>query len=370
MIPEGCGDSAQLRNAGSRLKRICVLFCSMQRIPRLGVALGMLCFFLTNTPLVAQTVHSKQIYLWDVTLSMKQNDIWDAVKDQMIQSLTEVKDEDTEVIVIPFQDDVYEEQRVTVGDKAALERLVNWIDGYDVPMPTGGHGTNICRALERAEDFVLKENIDCVFLLTDGTHEPKRPDMAQKHPQGCLEAYLNDRWCAFATELDAYLVYYHLLGSADPEIQQVTDETCRAMSVEPGDGTPDRLHYISPQVQLISRDEAFLADPTFSIPVTTSLAPSMYPLCEFTGSLVGSGFESPLRIEFTGTSLECALDAQAIQRLNRTFPASVDEVTYDLQVELSLTPVEEVMVALTADLIPFQFHHYQERWFELKIVEE
>ena len=97
--------------------------------------------------------------------------------------------------------------------------------------------------------------------MTDGTHEPKRPDMAQKHPQGCLEAYLNDRWCAFATELDAYLVYYHLLGSADPEIQQVTDETCRAMSVEPGDGTPDRLHYISPQVQLISRDEAFLAEP-------------------------------------------------------------------------------------------------------------
>ena len=369
-MPEGCGDSAQLRNADSRFKRICVLFCSMQRIPSLGVALGMLCFFFMNTHLVAQTVHSKQIYLWDVTWSMKDNGIWETVKEQMIQGLTEVKDEDTEVIVIPFQDDVFPELRVTVGDKDALDRLVKWIDDYDVPYPPGGHGTNICRALERAEDFVVKENIDCVFLMTDGTHEPKRPDMAQKHPQGCLEAYLNDRWCAFATEFDAYLVYYHLLGSADPEIQQVTDETCRAMSVEPGDGTPDRLHYISPQVQLISRDEAFLAEPSFTIPVTSSLAPSMYPLCEFTGSLVGSGFESPLRIEFTGTSLECALDAQAIQRLNRTFPASVDEVTYDLQVELSLTPVEEVMVALTADLIPFQFHHYQERWFELKIVEE
>ena len=142
----------------------CVLICSMQRIWSLKLTLGTLCLLLVHNSVLGQTVHSKQIYLWDVTLSMKQNDIWDAVKEQMIQSLTEVKDEDTEVIVIPFQDDVYEEQRVTVGDKAALDRLVNWIEGYDVPMPTGGHGTNICRALERAEDFVLKENIDCVFL--------------------------------------------------------------------------------------------------------------------------------------------------------------------------------------------------------------
>ena len=122
----------------------------------------------------AQVVHSKQIYLWDVTLSMKQNGIWDQVKEQMVASLTEVKDLDTEVIVIPFQDDVYEERRVTVGDAAAMADLVQWIEGYDVPMPKGGHGTNICRALERAEDFVIKENIDCVFLMTDGTHEPKR----------------------------------------------------------------------------------------------------------------------------------------------------------------------------------------------------
>lgn len=318
----------------------------------------------------AQAVHSKQIYLWDVTLSMKTNGIWDQVKDQMVESLTEVKDLDTEVIVVPFQDDVYEERRVTVGDAAGMADLVAWIRAYDVPMPSGGHGTNICRALERAEDFVIKENIDCVFLMTDGAHEPKNPALAQRYPEGCLKAYLEDRWCSFATELDAYLVYYHLLGNADPTIQQVTDETCRAMSVQPGDGSPDRLHYISPQVQVISRDEAFISDPTFSIPVTTSLAASMYGLCTFSGALEGAGFEAPLTIDFTGTSLECTLSAQDIQRMDRTFPASVDEVTYDLQVKLALDPVEEAMVALTADRIPFQFHHYEERWFEIKIVKE
>ena len=323
----------------------------------------------------SQVVHSKQIYLWDVTLSMKNNQIWDQVKEQLVESLTEVKDQDTEVIVVPFQDDVFEERRVTVGNAALMADLVAWIQAYDVPMPSGGHGTNICRALERAEDFVIKENIDCVFLMTDGTHEPKRTDMAQRYPQGCVEAYLEDRWCSFATELDAYLVYYELLGfndtgNGEKTIRSVTEETCRAMSVAPGDGTPDRLHYISPQVQVISRDEAFLDDPTISIPVTTSLAPAMYELCTFTGALEGSGYEAPLRVEFTGTSLDCFMDAKDVQRLDRTFPASIDEVTYDLQVQLALNPVDEAMVALTADRIPFQFHHYEERWFDIKIVQE
>ena len=53
----------------------------MQRIPRLGFAFGMMCFLLMSTPLVAQTVHSKQIYLWDVTWSMIDNDIWETVKE-------------------------------------------------------------------------------------------------------------------------------------------------------------------------------------------------------------------------------------------------------------------------------------------------
>ena len=317
-----------------------------------------------------QAVHSKQIYLWDVTLSMKDNGIWEQVKDQMVESLTEVKDLDTEVIVIPFQDDVYEERRVTVGDVDAMAALVDWIQGFDVPMPQGGHGTNICRALERAEDFVIRENIDCVFLMTDGNHEPKRSDMAQRHPAGCLNAYLQDRWCAFATEYDAYLVYYHLLGSADPEVQRVTDETCRAMSVQPGDGSPDRLHYISPQVQVVSRDEAFLESPSFDIPVTTSLSPAMYDWCLFEGTLEGSGFEAPLEVAFTGTSLVCSLTTADVKRLDQTFPASVDETTYDLQVRLRLLPVTQAMVALTADLIPFEFHHYEERWFDMKIVAE
>lgn len=318
----------------------------------------------------AQVVHSKQIYLWDVTLSMKTEGIWDQVKEQMVASLTEVKDLDTEVIVIPFQDDVYEERRVTVGDAAAMADLVQWIQGYDVPMPKGGHGTNICRALERAEDFVIKENIDCVFLMTDGNHDPKRADMAKQYPKGCLTEYLKDRWCTFATELDAYLVYYHLLGNADPAIQKVTEETCRAMGMEPGDGTPDRLYYISPQVQVIARDEAFISEPTFSVPVTTSLPSALQDNCTFSGTLEGAGYKAPLDVTFNGTSLECSLDASAAARLDQAFPASVEEVTYDLEVKLAMEPLEEAMVALTADRIPFQFHHFEERWFNIKLVEE
>lgn len=317
----------------------------------------------------AQAVHAKQIYLWDVTGSMIKNGIWDEVKEQLIEGVTEVKDLDTEVIVIPFQDDVYPERRVTVGDAKGMAELVAWIREYELPRPKPSHGTNICRALERAEDFVLKENIDCVFLLTDGTHEPFLPDVKQKYPDGCLQAYLEDRWCMFAIEFDAYLVYYHLLGQAAQSLQEVTEETCRAMSIQPGNGAPERLHYISPQVQVIARDEAFLDDPRFSIPVTTSLASTMYSACTFSGTLKGDGFEAPLTVEFTGTALECQLDQAGVNQLNRRFPPSVDEVTYDMEVELAMDPVTEFMVALTADRIPFQFHHYEERWFDIQVIE-
>ena len=336
----------------------------------IGTCAAVLLSCLSQLEGLGQSVHSKQIYLWDVTLSMKQNAIWDQVKDQMIQSLTEVKDLDTEVIVVPFQDDVFEEKRVTVGDAVGMSELVTWVRDYDVPMPKGGHGTNICRALERAEDFVLKENIDCVFLMTDGTHEPKRADMAQKYPEGCLEAYMKDRWCAFATELDAYLVYYHLLGSADPQVQRVTEETCRAMSVEPEGATPDRLYYISPQTQLISRDEAFLRNPSFSVPITTSLPVEFHGQFEFSGALEGELFSAPLSIVFNGTSLGCDLSADDAKRMNEAYPATAEERSYDLQVRLSMDNVAGLMVALTADQIPFQFRHFEERWFEIKVVEE
>ncbi len=317
---------------------------------------------------LAQGVHSKQIYLWDVTLSMRDNGIWEQVKEQMITSLREVKDKDTEVIVIPFQDDIYPEQRIQVGNQAELDALCNWVDSYKIPMPKGGHGTNICRALQRAEDFVFKEDIDCVFLLTDGTHEPKNPAMAAKFPDGCLTEYLENRWCAFATELDAYLIYYHLLGNSDAEVEKVTEATCRALSIQPGDGTPDRLHYITPQVKKIVKDKGWLQQKQFSVPMTTSLPKEFQERCAIRAELITGVGTIPLESEYEGANLRCALTDAAVAWLKEECPPKVDEGSYELSIRLTLDAPDDLMVALTAESLLIEFHHYEQRWFDLKVL--
>ena len=341
---------------------------SMQKVNRAITLFVLICASMGS--LFAQGVHSKQIYLWDVTLSMRDNGIWEQVKDQMITSLREVRDKDTEVIVIPFQDDTYPEQRVQVGDASALEALCQWIDEYQIPMPKGGHGTNICRALSRAEDFIFKEDIDCVFLLTDGTHEPKNPAMAEKFPVGCLTEYLENRWCAFATELDAYLIYYHLLGNSDLQIEEVTEATCRALSIQPGDGTPDRLHYITPQVQKIVKDKSWLAQRNLDIPMTTSLPKDFQALCEMDAELVSADgtSSSPLNADYQGANLACELSEANIAWLNQKCPPKVEEESYPLLIRLTLRAPEDLLVALTAESLPVEFHHYEQRWFDVKVI--
>lgn len=333
-----------------------------QLFSRICLALiSLFCLSIAN----AQVVSTKQIYLWDVTLSMKQNGIWDQVKEQLSESISEIQDKTTEVIVIPFQDDVYEEKRVIVGDDDALSELLIWIQAYEVPMPQGGHGTNICRALERAEDFVINESIDCVFLLTDGAHEPKKKAMELQYPSTCLEEYLTNRWCAYATELDAYLVYYQLLGGLDLNIKRITDETCRVISVQPGNGRPDRLYYITPQVSDISKDRDFFSSGSFTIPVTTSLPKEYWKNCEVTGAIHAVGLNAPCEVTFRGTEIHIELAPFALQDVER-FCSTPSEYC-ELSLKLELSTNESLMVVLTADEIPLHIKNGGERWFEIKV---
>lgn len=314
----------------------------------------------------AQAVQSKQIFLWDVTLSMEHNGIWSDVKVLLKNSLAEIRDQDTEVIIIPFQDDVFEPKRARIGNAADLQELYRWIDAYTIPK--GKHNTNICRAMERAEDFILGENIDVVVLMTDGAHEPPvDPVKAKQYPMGCVQEYLEGRWCAFAMELDAYLVYYHLLGAGNSEIQEYTEASCRAVSVEPSNGNPVQLHFVTPQLQSVVVDESFVQSGEIELPMTTSLPPNAWNACRFEASLEVDGQAFPLEVSTRpgGLSLKLAAPADFARR----FPPTVEAVPYNGVLNLDMQPLEDWLAVLTADQIPFRFHHYEQRWFEIKTLE-
>ncbi len=316
----------------------------------------------------AQVIATKQIYLWDVTLSMRDNGIWEQVKEHLSASVIDVQDKSTELIVVPFQDDVYPEKRAVAGDAEALKDLLAWIKAYEVPMPRGGHGTNICRALERAEDFVLNESIDCVFLLTDGVHEPKRAEMQSRYPPSCLEDYLTSRWCTYATELDAYLVYYQLLGDMQSNIEKVTEETCRMISVQPGDGSPDRLFYITPQANKIFKDRHLFESGEWQIPTTTSVPKEYWPRCKVSAFIMAEEFLQECIVSFNGVNIHFELPSEALGRLERH--CSNGGEYCELVLKLNLDEVEDLLVVLTADEIPFSVKNSGERWFEIKVLEE
>ncbi len=78
-----------------------------------------------------QVKDTRQIYLWDVTLSMKGKaagcpDIWDKVKVAMIDDIMQISDERTEIVVIPFQHKALETW-TEIATPAGKAELVNRI---------------------------------------------------------------------------------------------------------------------------------------------------------------------------------------------------------------------------------------------------
>ena len=332
-----------------------------------AIVVGFIALFAFAHSGFGQSTHATQIYLWDVTYSMKQNDIWEQVRGQLIESIEDVQDLDTEVIVIPFQDDAFEERRVRLSDEKGMQELIDWIHSYELPTPAGGHGTNICRALERAEDFIRPENIDVVFLMTDGTHEPKRPaEMVANYPNTCVRSYLEEHWCPFATVNNAYLVYYQLLGEGEPNVKKYTENACRVRYIKPDSGEPDRLFYVTPQIQQIVADRRFIENGRIEIPLTTSLPDEVFGLCELGASLLLKGEVLRFETALDGSNLTLSLDEAQRAGLAQKCPETSAELPYELMVQLSLKPVDGFMVVLTNDLLPFSFHHYEQRWFEIK----
>jgi hypothetical protein len=324
---------------------------------------------LPNLPCKAQVVATKQIYLWDVTLSMKDNGIWDQVKVLLKKNVSEIPDKSTDVIIIPYQDDVYPEKRFRIGDEYAVDAFLKWVSEYDVPMPKGGHGTNICKALERAQDFVVKEKINTVFLLTDGVHEPKRPDMKVKYPPTCLDEFICEKWCDFATRNNAFLIYYQLFGK-DYDFKKCSVETCRVSFIPPdksGQIGPD-LFTITPQSTLISKDYSFFTKPIVRIPVTTNLPEDKWKTCQIFGTISAPGFMENFQTKFSGSEITFEMSKDATSKLKVFCKNSKDYS--ELTIKLKINKNKESIILITPDVVPLRIKNSSERWMELKVLSE
>ena len=191
----------------------------------------------------------RQTYLWDVTLSMKGKvagapNIWEKVKQAIIEDIKQISDDRTEIVVIPFQHKALEEWRQP-ATAAGKDALIDKIKAYDIPLFDfdGKKTTMTClyEPLQYVVDKVLTpDKVDILKLMTDGI-----PDEHKKEYEQLL-----GNWCSIAKQKDAYGFYIMLTSQAvagKTVLEKI--DPCRfdAIDVAQLDGTNVGLLMLTPQ---------------------------------------------------------------------------------------------------------------------------
>lgn len=179
----------------------------------------------------------RQTYLWDVTLSMKGYngvpDIYEKVVDVMVKDIESIKNDRTEIVVIPFQNtkycEVWKEMATPDGKKAIISK----IKSYNNDKKTR---TCISEPLQYSIDSIFSaDKIDIMKLMTDG-NDNVNPNK--------LHDILSS-WCEIAKIKDVYGYYILLTNDAkNGDLSLELRGVCNFEEVDVTDGNFDGIAQI------------------------------------------------------------------------------------------------------------------------------
>ncbi len=166
----------------------------------------------------------KRIYLVDVTASMigkggvKTPDIFNKVKDQLTTAISNIQDNDTEIVVIPFTNTTH---RAIYGTSAKKDSLLAEISKISIK----SGDTNIVDAWLRGISELDSAKVNYLFLLTDGLHNCG-------HSKEELYRNLNT-WPQIAKDKYYFAFYVMLTSNAkEQEICQIIDKNNQMWLIE------------------------------------------------------------------------------------------------------------------------------------------
>lgn len=168
---------------------------------------------------------TKIIYLWDVTLSMKGHNgapnIYDGVRNALVNSIEGVEDETSTLTVIPFQQKVLHTWTYP-ATKTGKKQLIDKIMSFNSDEITN---TNICETWDYCINTQIEEGKkNFICLLTDGTDNVLGIDALC---QRIIE------WCLKAKTADAYAAYVMLTQAAQNQrIKEAIAAACNFDLVE------------------------------------------------------------------------------------------------------------------------------------------
>ena len=191
----------------------------------------------------------RRTYLWDVTLSMKgaggTPNIWEPVKEALINEIKLIDDESVEIVIVPFQHKVIEIKRAMATSEGKAS-LISFVEGYKLPkLWTGdsksGHesekGTTTMTKLHAPLQYCMDnifgpDKVDILEMMTDGLSD--FPEDGQSFMK-----LIKDDWCDLAKKKNLYAFYVMLTPNAvNQELSKVTKDVCRFDLISPGDNGP------------------------------------------------------------------------------------------------------------------------------------
>ena len=189
-------------------------------------------FFITVSNYSQQPERFKEtrnIYLFDVTLSMwgksaGAKDIFNEVRSELIEVIKATNNPATEIVVVTFQDKIIKtwEEKATKEGKDRIIAELNKINVENVPK----QNTNIYAAWKKGRELIDPNDINVVFLLTDGEHSVKHT------PKKLLYQEVND-WGNFSRNTDNYAFLVELTEqAADPDLRTAVIEAHQAQIIK------------------------------------------------------------------------------------------------------------------------------------------
>lgn len=206
-------------------------------------------FVLSGFSQVSERQIGRYIYLWDVTLSMQgynneTPDIWDDVVKIITNHIGSISDESTELVVLPFQEEILTEkineswnERATSNGKAKMYEHINDAKNKFKDISY----TNISGPFKQTMDrYIDSKRNNVVILLTDGKQSNKYGGQSQ-----LLD--LLSKWDAYAHENNAYLIYVMLTDEArDYDVIKELNKTDRGEALLPEEVIDFKLIEVSP----------------------------------------------------------------------------------------------------------------------------
>ena len=208
---------------------------------------------------------TKNIYLLDVTLSMfgynNAPNIFDNVRNELINSINAIQNPKTEIVVVTFQDNILDTWTAYADDKGKTE-IVTHLQNIEEKKLKATR-TNIYSVWKKGQELVDPNKLNVMYLLTDGVQN------TQKVNKNKLYNEVKD-WGTFANNKDYYAFLVELVDNAkDEELRKVIKETPNAQVISGIDFFVFSVKDLNPIVSLyddLEFDLDFVGDRIDNIP--------------------------------------------------------------------------------------------------------